>query len=188
MGVPVSATAYGFLALVSYLQKELFRHLPHGLGLHPVPAWWPLPVLVAGGILAALAINRLPGNGGPSPAGGFKVHGPPTMSQLPGVALTALATLCFGLVLGPEMPLIALGGGLAALAVSFARRPVPDQGRSVIASAGSFAAISTLLGSPIIGAFLLMEASGPGRDDAWPGPRTRPARGRHRLADLHRPR
>ena len=33
LGVPISAAAWGFLALVSYLQKELFTHLPHGLGL-----------------------------------------------------------------------------------------------------------------------------------------------------------
>jgi len=26
LGVPISAAAYGFLALVSYLQKELFTH------------------------------------------------------------------------------------------------------------------------------------------------------------------
>jgi hypothetical protein len=32
IGVPVSAVAYGFLALVSYLQQEIFTHLPHGLG------------------------------------------------------------------------------------------------------------------------------------------------------------
>ena len=32
----------------------------------------------------------------------------------------------------------------------------------MLASAGSFAAIATLLGSPITGAFLLMEASGLG--------------------------
>jgi membrane protein required for beta-lactamase induction len=35
LGVPVSAAAYGFLALVSYLQKEIFTHLPHGLGFPP---------------------------------------------------------------------------------------------------------------------------------------------------------
>ena len=29
LGVPVAAAAFGFLALVSYLQKELFIHLPH---------------------------------------------------------------------------------------------------------------------------------------------------------------
>src|SRR5690348_1789896 len=44
LGVPVSAAAYGFLALVSYLQKELFTRLPHGLGFASEPAWWPLPV------------------------------------------------------------------------------------------------------------------------------------------------
>lgn len=162
LGVPVSAASYGFLALVSYLQKELFTHLPHGLGFQAEPVWWPLPMLAIGGVLAALAIRYLPGRGGPSPAGGFKLHGPPGPEQLPGVILAALATLIFGAVLGPEMPLILMGGGLAALSVRLARRDVPDRARVVVASAGSFAAISTLLGSPIVGAFLLMEASGLG--------------------------
>jgi H+/Cl- antiporter ClcA len=162
LGVPVSAAAYGFLALVSYLQKEIFTHLPHGLGFASEPVWWPLPVLAVGGALVAVAIRYLPGQGGPSPAGGFKMHGPPTAEQLPGVIAAALATLVFGAVLGPEMPLILIGGGLAALSVRFARRDVPDRTRAVVASAGSFAAISTLLGSPILGAFLLMEASGIG--------------------------
>jgi len=163
LGVPISAAAYGFLALVSYLQKELFTHLPHGLGYATAPTWWPLPMLVIGGVLTALAIRYLPGNGGVSPAGGFGLHPPPTPVQLPGVICAALATLAFGVVLGPEMPLIALGGGLAVLATKAARRrPVPEQGVRVLGSAGAFAAISTLLGSPITGAFLLMEASGLG--------------------------
>jgi len=51
LGVPISAAAWGFLALVSYLQKELFTHLPHGLGYSTAPAWWPLPMLVIGGVL-----------------------------------------------------------------------------------------------------------------------------------------
>ncbi|HEY3955139.1 MAG TPA: chloride channel protein [Streptosporangiaceae bacterium] len=162
VGVLVSAVAYGFLALVSYLQKEIFIHLPHGVGFAAEPLWWPLPVLAVGGILAALAMRYLPGNGGPSPAGGFKLHGAPAPSELPGVILAALATLVFGAVLGPEMPLVLIGGGLAVLAVRLARRDVPDQARAVVAAAGSFAAISALLGSPLAGAFLLMEASGLG--------------------------
>jgi H+/Cl- antiporter ClcA len=162
LGVPVSAAAYGFLALVDYLQKEIFTHLPHGLGLATTPVWWPLPVLAMGGLIVAAAIRFLPGDGGPSPAGGFKMHGPPTPAQLPGVILAALATLIFGAVLGPEMPLILLGGGLVLVFLRLARRDVPQQGRQVLASAGSFASISTLLGSPIAGAFLLMEASGLG--------------------------
>ena len=129
LGVPISAAAWGFLALVSYLQKELFTHLPHGLGFATAPAWWPLPMLVIGGVLTALAIRYLPGNGGASPAGGFAVHPPPTPVQLPGVIWAALATLAFGAVIGPEMPLIALGSGLAVLATKAARRrQVPAQG------------------------------------------------------------
>ena len=162
LGVVVSAAAYGFLALVNYLQQEIFTHLPHGLGFAAEPAWWPLPVLVLGGVLAALAIVYLPGRGGHSPADGFKLHGPPTAVQLPGVILAALVTLSFGVVLGPEMPLIAIGGGLALLAIRLSRRKVGDQAVRVVAAAGSFAAISTLLGSPLLGAFLLMEASGLG--------------------------
>jgi H+/Cl- antiporter ClcA len=163
LGLPISAAAYGFLALVSYLQQELFTHLPHGLGYSTAPAWWPLPMLVIGGALTALAIKYLPGNGGASPAPGFAVHPPPTPVQLPGVILAALASLAFGAVIGPEMPLIALGSGLAVLATKAARRrPVPKQGVQVLGAAGSFAALATLLGSPLTGAFLLMEASGLG--------------------------
>ena len=87
---------------------------------------------------------------------------PPTPAQLPGILLAALATLVFGAVLGPEMPLILAGGGLALLAVRLARRDVPQQAAAVLAASGSFAAISTLFGNPLLGAFLLMEASGLG--------------------------
>jgi H+/Cl- antiporter ClcA len=163
LGVPVSAAAYGFLQLVAYLQGEIFTHLPNGLGFHGAPPWWPLPLLTVAGLLVAPAIRFLPGTGGHSPADGFKPGGgAPTPAQLPGVLLAALATLAFGVVLGPEAPLIALGGGLAVLAVRLARRDMPAQATAVVAAAGSFAAISTLLGSPIAGAFLLMEAAGLG--------------------------
>jgi hypothetical protein len=76
LGVPISAAAWGFLALVSYLQKELFTHLPHGLGYSTAPTWWPLPMLVIGGVLAALAIRYLPGHGGASPAPGWHTTRP----------------------------------------------------------------------------------------------------------------
>jgi H+/Cl- antiporter ClcA len=65
-------------------------------------------------------------------------------------------------VVGPEGPLVALGGGLAYLAIWLGRRDLPAQAGAVVAATGSFAAISTLLGSPLAGAFLLMEASGLG--------------------------
>ena len=162
LGVPISAAVYGFLALASYLQKEVYDHLPHGLGFASTPVWWPLPMLLAGAVLAALAIQYLPGRGGPSPAGGFHMHGAPAPAELPGVILAALATLVFGMVLGPEMPSILLGSGLVVLVIRMTRRNLPDQAIRVLAASGSFAGVNALLGNPLVGAFLLMEASGLG--------------------------
>jgi H+/Cl- antiporter ClcA len=163
IGAPISAVAYFFLALVGKLQKWIFTDLPSGLGFHGEPLWWPIPPLVLAGVLVALTIRYLPGTGGHSPADGFKTGGPPTRPiDLPGIVLAALATLSLGAVLGPEAPLIALGGGLGVCAVQVIKRDSPDQAVRMIAATGSFAAIATLFGSPLLGAFLLMEASGLG--------------------------
>jgi len=73
-----------------------------------------------------------------------------------------LSLVGFGLLLGPEAPLIALGMGLGALAVRRAKRDAPEELVMVMAAAGSFAAISTVFGSPVIGAVILIEAAGLG--------------------------
>jgi H+/Cl- antiporter ClcA len=160
IGVPVSAAAYGFLELVAFLQEAIFEDLPDALGFDPVPVWWPVPLLAVAGLLVALAIRRLPGTGGHSPADGFKAGGLTEPAELPGIVLAALGTLTFGVVLGPEAPLILLGSGLGVLAVRLAAKGAPDRTAAVMAAAGSFASISALIGSPIIGAFLLLEAAG----------------------------
>ncbi len=162
IGVPVSAAAYGFLKLVAWLQNAFFTSLPKEIGFQGTPVWWPLPLLALAGVLIGPTIRYLPGRGGHSPADGFQAGGTPEIAALPGIALAALITLALGVVLGPEAPLIAIGGCLGAIAVRLAKRDAPPTAMIVIASAGSFAAISTLLGSPIVGAFLLMEAAGLG--------------------------
>jgi H+/Cl- antiporter ClcA len=161
IGVPISAVAYGFLALVDKLQPWIFTNLPDGLGFHGTPPWWPLPALALAGLLVALTLRYLPGTGGHSPADGLQAGAPPPKPiDLPGVVLAALATLSLGAVLGPEAPLIALGGGLGAYAVRLARKDAPPQVATMLAAAGSFTAVSALFGSPLLGAFLLMEAAG----------------------------
>ena len=163
LGVPISAIAYGFLALVAAVQGFVFDGLPKQVLGEPAPAWWPVPWLVLCGLLTALTIRFLPGTGGHSPALGFAAGGgPPSARELGGIGLAALTTLSLGAVLGPEAPLIAIGGGLGALTVHLARKDAPPMALTIMASAGSFAAISTLLGSPILGAFLIMEAAGIG--------------------------
>jgi H+/Cl- antiporter ClcA len=163
LGIPISAIAYGFLALVAEIQQQLFSDLPGRIFGGHAPAWWPVPWLVLCGVLTGLTIRNLPGNAGHSPAFGFKTGGgPPSGPELGSVALAALTTLSLGAVLGPEAPLIAIGGGLGAVTVRLAKKDAPPTAQLVIASAGSFAAISTLLGSPLLGAFLIMEAAGIG--------------------------
>src|SRR3954469_25095830 len=162
IGVPVSAAAYGFLKLVDVVQDAVFNDLPDALGFATAPVWWPLPLLAVSGFLTGCAIRYLPGGGGHSPADGFKASGAWPAEAVPGVLLAALATLGFGAVLGPEAPLILMGSGLGVLAVRLASRDAPETAKAVIAAAGSFAAISSLLGSPLLGAFLLLEASGLG--------------------------
>ena len=161
LGIPISAVAYGFLALVGALQGYLFDDLPADLFDGSAPAWWPVPWLALCGLLVSMTIRYLPGPGGHSPALGFQVGGgPPVDRHLPGIVLASLATLALGAVLGPEAPLIAIGSGLAALTVRLAKKDAPPMAVTIMASAGSFAAVSTLLGSPLLGAFLIMEAAG----------------------------
>jgi len=162
IGLPVALVAYYFLKVVSEGQKWVYDGLPDALGFSVTPSWWPIPMVALAGLIVALAIDHLPGTGGEEPSEGFKSDGPPTAAKLPGIFIAAFATLVLGGVLGPEAPLIAIGGGVAVLILHLVKKDAPDQAVVVIGAAGSFAAISTLLGSPLVGAFLLMEVLGLG--------------------------
>lgn len=162
IGVPVATVAYFFLKAVSEAQQYVYETLPTDLGFQHPPSWWPIPLLGLSGILVALVIRHLPGTGGHSPADGFENSGPVPPIELPGIILAAFVTLSLGVVLGPEAPLIAIGSGLGVLAIHLLKKGAPPMAAVVVGVAGSFAAISTLLGSPIVGAFLLMEVAGLG--------------------------
>ena len=163
IGVLVSLASWAFLELVHAIQVGVYTDLPSDLGFDTVPSWWPLPWLALAGILTVFAIQRLPGHGGHVPADGLSTGGKPTQPiELPGVLLAALATLGLGLVLGPEAPLIALGMGLGILAFRLVRKDAPQQAVGLMAAAGSFAALSTIFGSPVIGAVIIIEAAGLG--------------------------
>jgi H+/Cl- antiporter ClcA len=162
VGVPVSIVAYFFLKLISEAQQWIFTTLPADLGFSSVPSWWSLLPLTLAGLIVGLTITYLPGTAGHEPANGLAAGGTTEPIDLPGIAVAAVATLALGAVLGPEAPLIAIGGGLAVLIVRLIKRDAPTMAVTVIGVAGSFAAISTLFGSPIPSAFLLMEVAGLG--------------------------
>ncbi len=168
IGVVVSIAAWLFLEGTYQIQQELYVHLPHAVGYqNGPPKWWSLPVLAVGALLVALAITRLPGDGGHIPARGLSTGGPSGPDIVPGVVLAGLATIGFGLVLGPEAPLIVLGAGVAGATISLARRDMPQQSLTLITACGSFAAMSFIFASPLIAAVILIEATAIG------GPRLR---------------
>ncbi len=165
IGVVVSLVAWGYLELIYGVQKWVFTELPGEIGFSSQPTWWPLPVLGIAGIIVAVAIVYLPGHGGHLPFKGFQA-GATQPIAVPGVALAGFATLALGAVLGPEMPLLAIGGGLAIFAVHQVRKDAPQQMLMVLTAAGGFAALSFVFGSPVIAGVLLVEAAGLGRRQA----------------------
>ncbi|MFH8936540.1 chloride channel protein [Streptomyces griseosporeus] len=220
LGVPIALAAFLFVGFQHELQHWVWESLPEAAGYDRAPWWWPLPALLLAGLILAPIVTRMPGRGGHLPVNGL--GGPPLgPDALPGVVLAALATLPLGVVLGPEAPLMAVGSGLALLAVRAVRErddgggggggaageggPRPggtgtgagtagsgagtgagagtagsgagagggagggggvggggggSRSAVVLATAGSTAAISTILGGPIVAALMVVEAAG----------------------------
>src|SRR4051812_36607936 len=161
VGVVASAVAWGFLQLVFHMDGWIYDDLPEAFGFHGTPLWWSLPVLAIAGVLVAFAIVRLPGHGGHIPADGLSPS-PTQPVELPGVLLAGVATIGLGMVLGPEAPLIAIGGGLGFLAIRLVRPDAPREAQELIAVSATFAAVAFLFGSPLLAALILIEAAGLG--------------------------
>lgn len=159
IGIPVSVAAFGFLALLHWLTHLVWEDLPHRWGLEPVPWWWPAPWLLIGGALVAVAVSRLPGRGGHLPIDGLSPE-PVRPSYLPGVLLAALGGLPLGVVLGPEAPLMAVGGATAVLLTQrWGPRPGTPES-ALLSTTGSAAAIAVIFGGPLVAAVFILEASG----------------------------
>jgi H+/Cl- antiporter ClcA len=161
VGVVASTVAWGFLQLVHHMEGWVYDDLPGAFGYDGAPVWWPLPVLAIAGVVVAAAIARLPGQGGHVPAEGLN-PAPTQPIELPGVVLAGLASIGLGVVLGPEAPLIAIGGGLGFLAVRLVRPDAPPEVGQLLAVSATFAAVAFLFGSPLIAAVILIEAAGLG--------------------------
>ena len=159
LGLPIAIIAFGFLAAVTSMEKWVWHTLPTQLGWDQPKAWYAILVLGVAGVLVGLIVTRLPGRGGHIPAEGMG-GGTTQPINLPGVILAAALSLVLGTVLGPEAPLIALGGGLAILAANRTRLRDSPQGVTLIAAAGSAAAIATIFGNPLVAVVLMLEIVG----------------------------
>ncbi|MGA5557479.1 chloride channel protein [Streptomyces lavendulocolor] len=158
VGVPVALACFFFVGLQHELQGAVWQDLPEAAGYAEAPWWWPLPALALAGLLLVPVVTRAPGRGGHLAVQGL-ARTPSGPAAVPGVVFAALATLPLGVVLGPEAPLMALGSGLALLALRPARRRADPRTVMVLGTAGSTAAISTILGGPLVAAVLVVEAA-----------------------------
>jgi H+/Cl- antiporter ClcA len=157
LGIPAALVAALFLAAVHDLQHWLWTDLPSDLGHSSPPAYLVILLPGLGAAVCLAARKLLPGDGGHPPIEG--ISGTPfPIRAAAGIALAALGTLAFGAVLGPEAPLIALGG-ITGLVVVSPFRKVPEEARPVVSTAGSFSAISSLFGGPIVGGMMMVEGA-----------------------------
>ncbi|MFF8473005.1 chloride channel protein [Streptomyces sp. NPDC015414] len=161
IGVPVSLAAFFFLVGIHELEHLLWAELPAGLGWDVPPWWWPLPLLAIAGLAVGLVVTRLPGAGGHIPAGGLHTAGM-APAALPGVILAAAASLPLGATLGPEAPLIALGGCLALWFRNLVRAADTPQSTALLGAAGAAAALAAIFGNPLVAAVILIEVAGVG--------------------------
>ncbi|MEU3663677.1 chloride channel protein [Streptomyces sp. NPDC032940] len=159
LGVPIALACFFFVGLQHELQHWVWTSLPKAVGYGTPPWWWPLPALVLAGLILAPIVTRMPGGGGHLPVNGLG-GAPVGPKALPGAVLAALATLPLGVVLGPEAPLMAVGSGLALLAMRRTGKDADPGASAILATAGSTAAISTILGGPVAAAVLLIEGAG----------------------------
>lgn len=160
LGVPVSVACFFFVAAQHELQHSVWSTLPEAAGYDRPPWWWPLPALLLAGLILGPIVTRMPGGGGHIPVHGFGGGPPIGPRAVPGVVLATLMTLPLGVVLGPEAPLMAVGSGLALLTLRWAGPVTDPRMTAVCATAGSTAAISTILGGPVVAAVLVIEAAG----------------------------
>jgi H+/Cl- antiporter ClcA len=154
-GLPIAAVAVAFDSVVHGLTTLFWTDIPKDLLDVSEPPWWYVLLLPTfAGLLTAGAL-RLPGHGGHSPADGLSLAPLPPRLAAGGI-LAAAAALVFGIVLGPEAPLVAIGLALGTVAGRLARQNQVIT--SIITFAGGFAAISTVFGGPLTSSLLLFEA------------------------------
>jgi H+/Cl- antiporter ClcA len=154
IGIPAALAAIAFFTAVHYLEQLIWHALPTALG-EASPPWYLVVFLpVVGAAIVAIARLTLPGDGGRSPLAGMS-HGATPVRYVPGIVVAALGTLGFGLVLGPEAPVMAVGSAVGLAITSFVRSDAREQG--ILSMAGIFSAISTLFGGPLVAGVMLTE-------------------------------
>lgn len=144
-GVVGLALGYVVLEIVNAGVTFVWDHVPGTW--ESTPAWYVLGVLMSAAVLVYV-IRRYVGDTGHSPLAGIKIS-PLAPKEYVGAILAIIASLWGGIVLGPEVALVATGsviGGLAARVMG-----VTDaKGTKKVVGFGALGAILALFVGPIL--------------------------------------
>ena len=132
------------------LSDVLWDTLPDAMGIDP-NGWWIILVLTVTGLAVGIALQVLPGHGGPDSATTELVGKPLPLRTLPGLAVVTLLGLAGGVSLGPENPIIAIN---TAIIVSVFARFIPQVSGQVSMMLAAAATVGALFGTPVAAALI----------------------------------
>jgi H+/Cl- antiporter ClcA len=132
------------------LSSVIWTTVPDALSVDP-DGWWIILVLTVTGLAVGIALQVLPGHGGPDSATTELVGPPLPLRTLPGLALVTLLGLAGGVSLGPENPIIAIN---SAIIVAVFARLIPQVSPQVSMLLAASATIGALFGTPVAAALV----------------------------------
>jgi H+/Cl- antiporter ClcA len=132
------------------LSNVIWDTLPGALNVDP-NGWWIILVLTVTGLAIGIALQVLPGHGGPDSATTELIGKPLPLRTLPGLALVTLLGLAGGVSLGPENPIIAIN---CAIMVAIFARLIPQVSSQIAMLLAAAATVGALFGTPVAAALV----------------------------------
>lgn len=155
IGVVSALLLWGLEQIAAVIQKGLWEGVPDAVGLARDSPWLTLGVLTLTGLAVGLVARFVPGHAGPDSATTELDTPPPSLREVPSIALAVLLSLAGGVSLGPENPIIAINGAIAVGLCARFVRAIPSRLAVLLASA---ATIGALFGTPVAAALVLTGA------------------------------
>jgi H+/Cl- antiporter ClcA len=163
LGAVIGIVSDAFIRAIQIMSRLIWSHVPNGSGYQP---WAILLIAVAGGVITGLCVKFFGKNeegiGFESVLVAVKKDGELGFKQIKRVVLNAYAGLVSGASIGPESPLVTLGGFCGDLFARLLRTTKKQIMAFITISLGG--SIGILFNSPVAGPVLFAEE--PPTDDS----------------------
>ena len=145
---------YAALLIVNAGIALVWETIPEAWGT--TPAWYVIGVLVLAAVLVYVIRTRV-GDAGHAPLGGIAIS-PLTPREYVGVILAILASLFGGVVLGPEVALVATGSVVGTVIAKRMRFTDPEAAKKIV-GVGALGAILALFIGPVLAGSLSLDGA-----------------------------